>query len=282
MINPGSTQLNKPVSDLGDQTNTAVSSETLSFLKAEFELLEHMRESLVNLVNQRFNFLLALVSAALVAMSFLGNQLHFSAVFFLIASGLLVSILMLGLIVFARALEAEVMTIIYIRGLNRIRNYFVTNAPSIRDYLTMPWYDDVPSFYAPGYDLSKANDSWWTTFTNVPAMIAVINSTLVSFLGVSISQFLIQLDGNITNNLEEPLPYLILSALVGIVTFVTALYLQLRRITTRLSKATARFRVHFKSPDSSLASQSVGAPNMAATASKGGSGGLERTSDQTS
>ena len=235
----------------GDEPGTTVSSETLEFLRAEFGLLEHMRESLVNLVNQRFNFLLALVSATLVAISFLGNQLHFGIVFFLVASGLLVSVLLLGLIVFARALEAEVMTIIYIRGLNRIRNYYVTNAPAIRDYLTMPWYDDVPSFYAPGYDLSKAGDPWWTKFTNLPAMIAVINSTLVSFLGVSISQFIVQLDSNVAGSLDEPLPYLVLSALVGIVTFATALYLQLKRIVARLSQATVRFHVHFKTPDTS-------------------------------
>ncbi|HEY0068601.1 MAG TPA: hypothetical protein VGE04_01385 [Chloroflexia bacterium] len=239
--------LDKP----GAEASTMESSETLAFLRAEFELLEHMRESLVNLVNQRFNFLLALVSAALVAMSFLGNQLHFSTVFFLIASGLLVSILLLGIIVFARALEAEVMTIIYIRGLNRIRNYYVTNAPAISDYLTMPWYDDVPSFYAPGYDLSKAGGTWWTTFTNLPAMIAVINSTLVSFLGVSISQFVIQLDSNVGSTLEEPLPYLVLSGAVSLVSFAIALYLQVKRITTRLSQATARFHVHFKSPKTS-------------------------------
>ena len=234
-----------------DKANAELSSETMSFLRAEFELLEHMRESLVNLVNQRFNFLLALVSATLVAISFLGNQLHFSLVFFLVASGLLVSVLTLGLIVFARALEAEVMTIIYIRGLNRIRNFYVTNAPAIRAYLTMPWYDDVPSFYAPGYDLSKATDPWWTKFTNLPAMIAVINSTLVSFLGISISQFFAQLDSSVAGSLDEPLPYVILSGLVGLVTFIAALSMQLRRIVTRLSLATSKFQVHFKSPEKS-------------------------------
>ena len=270
MINPSTTQSDGLVPGPGDEAGTTVSSETLSFLRAEFELLEHMRESLVNLVNQRFNFLLALVSATLVAISFLGNQLRFGIVFFLVASGLLVSVLMLGLIVFARALEAEVMTIIYIRGLNRIRNYYVTNAPAIRDYLTMPWYDDVPSFYAPGYDLSKSSGQWWTKFTNLPAMIAIINSTLMSFLGVSISQSIIQLDSSVASNLNEPLPYLILSALVGIVTFVTALSLQLRRIVTRLSQATTRFHVNFKSPDTSNTAQVVDPPRIAASPGKDG------------
>jgi hypothetical protein len=238
MTNPGSTQTE----------GTDTSGETFSFMRAEFDLLEHMRESLVNLVNQRFNFLLALVSATLVAISFLGNELHFSAVFFLIASGLLGSVLILGLIVFARALEGEVMTIIYIRALNRIRNYFVTHDPTIRDYLMMPWYDDVPSFYAPGYDISKASDPWWTRFTNLPAMIAVINSTLVSFLGVSIAQFLIMLDSSVAAGPEEPLHYLVLTALVGLAGFAAGLFLQLRRIGTRMSEATAKFHVHFRTP----------------------------------
>jgi hypothetical protein len=207
-----------------------------------------MRESLVNLINQRFNFLLALVSATLVAITFLGTQLNFGPVFFLIASGLLGSVLMLGLMVYARSLEAEVMLIIYIRGLNRIRNYYAAHSPSIRPHLTMPWYDDVPSFYAPGYDLSKARGSWWTKFTNLPAMIAIINSTLVSFLGIALSQFFIHLDPAVTTSLQEPLPYLILSASIGLIAFVLPLYLQLRRIVTRLSQATARFHVHFKSP----------------------------------
>lgn len=250
MTNPGSTEPPLSLTDTGEKASAPIPGETPAFLKAEFQLIEHMRESLVNLVNQRFNFLLALVSATLVAISFLGSELHFGSVFFLVASGLLVSVLMLGLIVFARALEAEVMTIIYIRALNRIRNYFVTNDPSIRPYLTMPWYDDVPSFYAPGYDLSKAGGSWWTKFTNVPAMIAVINSTLMSFLGVSITQFLAQLDSRVSGALDEPLPYIILSALVGIITFSTALYLQLKRIVTRLTQATAKFHVHFRTPRS--------------------------------
>jgi hypothetical protein len=275
MINPKKTQSDQWVPHPGGEPGASVPTETLEFLRAEFELLEHMRESLVNLVNQRFNFLLALVSATLVAISFLGNQLHFGTVFFLVASGLLVSVLLLGLIVFARALEAEVMTIIYIRGLNRIRNFYVTIAPTIRDYLTMPWYDDVPSFHAPGYDLSKASSSWWTKFTNVPAMIAVINSTLVSFLGIAISQFLIHLDSSVVGSLEEPLPYLILSALVGIVSFGVALYLQLRRIVTRLSQATTKFHVHFKTPDGSDTSQTVGPPSTAASANRGGLSGRD-------
>ena len=262
MIDPGTIQPDGPGPSAGTTAN--VSSETLSFLRAEFELIEHMRESLVNLVNQRFNFLLALVSATLVAISFLGNELHFGTAFFLIASGLLVSVLMLGLIVFARALEAEVMTIIYIRALNRIRNFYVTNEPAIRAYLTMPWYDDVPSFYAPGYDVSKASGSWWTKFTNLPAMIAVINSTLASFLGVGITQFLIHLDSSVAASLDEPLPYIVFSALVSMLAFAVALYVQLRRIVTRMSQATTSFHVHFKTPGRSDSTPpSDGAPPQA-------------------
>jgi hypothetical protein len=269
MTNPGSTQPGV----------TGTSSETFEYMKAEFTLLEHMRESLVNLVNQRFNFLLALVSATLVAISFLGNELHFSAVFFLIASGLLGSVLILGLIVFARALEGEVMTIIYIRALNRIRNFFVTHDPSIRDYLMMPWYDDVPSFYAPGYDISQAGDPWWTRFTNLPAMIAVINSTLLSFLGVSIAQFVIMLDSSVAAGPEEPLHYLALTALVGIAAFGIALYLQLRRIGTRMAEATAKFHVHFRTPRGADMTGTSHA-DLAESIPPGASGGAPEPVDQ--
>jgi hypothetical protein len=280
MSNPVSTQPATPGPDAGPGggPGAATSSETYEFMRAEFGLIEHMRESLVNLVNQRFNFLLALVSATLVAISFLGNQLSFSAVFFLIASGLLGSVLILGLIVFARALEGEVMTIIYIRALNRIRNFYVTLDPSIRDYLMMPWYDDVPSFYAPGYDISKASDPWWTKFTNLPAMIAVINSTLLGFLGVSISQFVIMLDSNVSRSLEEPLPYLALTALISLAAFAVALYLQLKRIGTRMTEATAKFHVHFKTPspsDSAGAARAAGHSDVIGGASESSLGGLD-------
>ena len=257
MIHPSSTQQDGSVPDPSANATANVSSETMAFMRAEFELLEDTRESLVNLVNQRFNFLLALVSATLIAISFLGNQLGFGAAFFLIASGLLASVLLLGLIVFVRALEAEVMTIIYIRALNRIRNFYVTLSPAIRDYLTMPWYDDVPSFYAPGYDVSKASGSWWIKFTNLPAMIAVINSTLATFLGVSITQFLVLLDSNVAAATDEPLPYIVISALVSIIAFAGALYLQLKQIVARMTQATDKFHVHFKSPDSSGTPQDV-------------------------
>ena len=268
MTNPTTAQSDGAVPGQGSEAGTALSDEAHAYLRLEFELIEHMRESLVNLINQRFNFFLALVSATLVAISFLGNQLRFSIPFFLIASGLLMSVLILGLMVFARSLEGEVMLIVYIRGLNRIRNYYANSSPTIRPHLTMPWYDDVPAFYAPGYTLPGGRAPWWTKVTNLPAMIAVINSTLVTFLAVSIVQSLIQLDPNVGNNLEEPLIYLVLSALVGVLTFIATLYLQLKRIVTRLSQAHSEFHVHFKTPDTSDGAEHFDPPIDAPISSK--------------
>ena len=53
MIDPRTTQPDGQASDPGPGP-AAISDETYAFMRAEFELLEHMRESLVNLVNQRF------------------------------------------------------------------------------------------------------------------------------------------------------------------------------------------------------------------------------------
>src|SRR5262249_42101883 len=72
-------------------------------------------------------------------------------------------------------IQSTYAVIIYARGINRIRHFYVTSAPQLQPYFILSTYDDTESVVR-GVGIHV---SWWQTFLTAPGMIAVINSVVV-------------------------------------------------------------------------------------------------------
>jgi len=155
---------------------TSPSPTSLEFLHDEFKLLQGSRDSLISLNDRQVNFFLAVVSGAAVLLAFL-NQPQRSSLLSNIASlTILLTIFLLGIMTFARTIEADIGIAIYARGLNRIRRFFVERDKKLVSYLILPTNDQVPSFESIGFSTKGAS------VIGLPNTLAVINSIVGAFL----------------------------------------------------------------------------------------------------
>ena len=193
---------------------------------AEFGVLQSARDSLNNVTNTRVNVFLASVSATVLTLSFVVNAYNFDTnEFFLIATGLLLSVLFLGRTILIGTLEAQGSMINYIRGMNRIRRYFVERAigyrADIASFFILPTVDNLPSFDS--VDAFKTNS---LGRVGTIEMIGTINSAVVGALSLSLAI----LAGRLANwSIPEPLCVVITLGSAGL-----AWWMHKRYIRTRL------------------------------------------------
>jgi hypothetical protein len=94
----------------------------------------------------RTSVFLGVLSAAGVALGF--AQAGIAGTDFLaLAVVVLLAVLFLGVTTFVRLVQLQREAVVYIAGQNRIRHFFVENAPATRRYFILPTHDDTPAMY---------------------------------------------------------------------------------------------------------------------------------------
>lgn len=150
--------------------------QTVQFMIAEYEALRDSRNTILETIDRRVNYFLTAVSGATVALTLIG-QLSGMSESFLFSSLIVLSLLfLLGTFLFLRAVEIHIANYVYVRGMNRVRRYFVDSAPDLKRYLILPVSDDVPAFNTVGFFLSKAP----SRIIDLTSMIAAISSFIAS------------------------------------------------------------------------------------------------------
>jgi len=97
-----------------------VARETVDFLLAEYETLRSVKSELVSHGENRVNFFLAVVSGAMVGLALLSQSPALGEVPPVVIGTVLIGILLLGLMTFARTVDRAIGIKLYARGMNRI------------------------------------------------------------------------------------------------------------------------------------------------------------------
>ena len=160
--------------NMSNKNNAAISSYSVDFLLAEYAMLRDLRQDTISHGESRLNFFLATVSGALVGIPLINQVSVDKDIILFVNSTIIIGLFILGLITFGRLVQRSVRVIIYTRGLNRIRRYFVDQGLAIQKYLILSINDDHPAFEQTG-DLPKA-----ATLLDVTAPVAAINSVIAS------------------------------------------------------------------------------------------------------
>ena len=153
-----------------------IQKQGTDFLLAEYEMLQRLRQGVVSADEGRLNFFIAIASGAIFSFTFL-DQIAEYTVAVIIAGAIVVNLFLLGVLTFARSVERSIRIIVYTRGMNRIRRYFVENHLAIERFLILPTNDDYPRFGTVG---NLSNLVW----LEPAAIIAIINS-VVATIGVA-------------------------------------------------------------------------------------------------
>lgn len=129
----------------------------------------------------RVSILLAVLSAVVVALSFVAQGTGFGPEFVAFASILLPLLLFLGLATFARVVQGTREAVVYVLGMNRIRHFFAEAAPRSRAYLTLPIFDDESALARSaggGMTRRPPRGRLRWALVQVPGVVAVIDAAV--------------------------------------------------------------------------------------------------------
>lgn len=183
------TERSEALTDMDTQRNErsdALQAQILQCLTTEQFVLQSGRSMTVADATGRSILFLSTISSTLIALAFVGQISHLGGVFFVFALVLFPSLLFLGLVTFERVLQSSIEDMVCMRGMNRIRHFYVELAPQVKDYFILPTHDDE----AGDHGNMCMPKQWWQLFLTTAGMIAAINSILAgAFVGLLIYHF---------------------------------------------------------------------------------------------
>ena len=173
------------------QADKEAQQQILQFMTTEHLTLQTARSATIAEANGRCALFMGSVSSAVVALAFIGQASGLKEGFFLFGLALFPSLLFLGIFTFKRVLHTAVEDIIYARGINRIRHYYIELAPEVQRYFIQSIHDDTAgALHGMGI---IPTDSKWELFQTSAGMIAVIISMISGVFVGLLSRFLFSL-----------------------------------------------------------------------------------------
>jgi hypothetical protein len=170
-----------------DQPSTERQQRNLLIMTTEHTTLQGARGTTVSEANSRVSSYLVSVSSTLVALAFIGQISRLGSAFFVFGLVLFPSVFLLGLFTFERVLQSGLEDLICVREIQRIRHYYIEQAPELADYFLMSTHDDAAGT---AQDMGVVPSRIWTffqPFLSASGMVAVINSILAGvFAGLAI------------------------------------------------------------------------------------------------
>lgn len=216
---------------MSKETTHLTESQTINFLLAEYTTLRELRQNLDSLGESRVNFFLATVSGVIVGLALINQMPGEKEIIYFINGAAFIGLFWLGLITFTRMVERSINLVLYMRGMNRIRRYFVDRNLSIEKYLWLPKYDDKPSL---GYGMYNPKLKRWS-LTGLPPMMALINSILATVGAVMLARVVFNILSGWT-------------LLIGVASFLIVLSSQYRYYANRVKRKRDETEIHFPTP----------------------------------
>lgn len=202
---------------MNENLDSSNPSEKIGFLLKEYETLRTFRQDLIVLGDSRFNFFVSILSGVAIFLSWLSGQQSVNN----IALGIIIlGVLFLGLTTFARMVRRNSSIILYTRGMNRIRMYFLKKYPEMEEYLILDSHDDMPAFKRVSFS------------EQLPIMLALMNGIIA---GTALSIFV-----NLILKWD-----VILTAIIGMIVFIIMFMIQIRYYNSNMNIRVSKFKVNF-------------------------------------
>ncbi len=157
----------------------------LQILSTEHWSLLTARSLVYNEAYQRAGMFMAFLSATLLVLGLISTATGFSVGFLVIAALILALDLFVGLATLGRINAAGAEDLLYLQGMNRLRNAYHELVPGLDDYFITSKYDDFDSvvgFYGPGIEPDDTVGGILHGLTTMPVLISVICCSLGAML----------------------------------------------------------------------------------------------------
>lgn len=147
----------------------------LTMLTTEHFTLQGARGSTISESSARAALYVGAVSSALIALGFIGQAAGFGTEFDTFALVVLPTLYVLGVFTSVRLVESSVEDLLYGRGINRIRGYYLELAGEEARWFLLGGHDDPRGVLA---NMGVIRPSRWQLFFTLAAMIVVLNSVV--------------------------------------------------------------------------------------------------------
>src|SRR2546425_6460359 len=127
------------------QRTLELSPQIVTMMTTEHYTLQSAQAQEVADINGRNSLFIGAVSSALIALAFIGQISHLGTAFFVFSLVLFPSLFLMGLFTFEWVIQATNATIVYQRGINRIRHLYLEYAPQMQPYFILSSHDDAGS-----------------------------------------------------------------------------------------------------------------------------------------
>lgn len=194
-----------------NQDSSSGAAPVASFLTTEHFTLQTASSATVFESNGRTTLFLSAVSSAVVALAFIGQVSQLGAAFYVFALVLFPSLFFVGIFTFVQVLDTAVQNVGYRRGMNRIRHYYVENAPDSESYFIRATSNDAAA--SQSIIDPVTTPSAWGMFLTTAGMVAVVTSVLAGVFVGMLVQVLFA-------------PTLIVCTAIGIACFLVAVVIQ--------------------------------------------------------
>ena len=111
-----------------------LSPQIVTMMTTEHYTLQSAQAQEVADINGRNTLFIGAVSSTLIALAFIGQVSHLGTAFFVFSLVLFPLLFFIGLFTFEWVLQATNATIVYQRGINRIRHLYLEYAPQMQPY----------------------------------------------------------------------------------------------------------------------------------------------------
>jgi hypothetical protein len=165
-----------------DQVSEEQVRQAVQILTTEHFNLQTARSATISEAVGRLSIFLTTISGVLIALGFAGQVASFGTTFKVFTLVLLPALLLLGITTCARVAQTSMEDIHFLRGISRIRHFYVEVAPEIADYLVGSIHDDAAS----GMRGMGLQWSRWQPFLSIVSLIAMVNSMIAGVLAALI------------------------------------------------------------------------------------------------
>ena len=150
-----------------DPSETPPSDTALKIAQLEYTLLSDARRISFDGAGRRFDSYLVLSSIAAVALGTVVNMDADQNLKDVLLAIVTTTAALLGFATFGRLVELRLNAVLYTRGLNRLRGWFLAQSPELSSFFVLPANDDRPTFLGAAAFVSKS------------AVVAIINAVLM-------------------------------------------------------------------------------------------------------
>jgi hypothetical protein len=174
-----------PGSDDGRPRTGLADPRALQILSTEHWSLLTARSLVYNESFARGGMFMAFLSATLLVLGLISTATGFSTGFLIVAAVILGLDLFVGLATLGRINGASAEDLLYLQGMNRLRNAYHEMVPGLEKYFMTSKYDDFDSvvrFYGPGTASGDSLGGLLHGMTTMPVLISVICCALAAVL----------------------------------------------------------------------------------------------------